>query len=128
MRTCSYFCPHCKARLLFLSLKPPTSEKVDCGKCGMPYLLTSKALIDAWAHSFALGGYFICLAFLAIGSLLRFEFRALLMAPFLALGAAFLMYVIALPIGAQMSQRILAKSSGHPGIKTIKIRSHDDWD
>src|SRR5688572_17340614 len=103
MRTISYHCPHCKAKLWFLSLKPPMSEKVNCEKCGGPFLLTSKALADAWAHAFAGGGFVLAAAFFGIGAILRLEFGVLLMAPFLALAFALLAYVIAIPIGLAAS-------------------------
>ena len=125
MRTASYHCPHCKAHLWFLSLKPPQNEKVDCNRCNKPYLLTSRALADAWRHTFACWGFLAGAVFFGVGSLLRLEFVALLMTPMLAFGVAIFAYVLAIPIAAAAANKILAKSGGYEGVRTIKTKIYD---
>jgi len=125
LRTRSYHCPHCKAFLWFLSLNLPKSEKVDCDRCGKPFLLNADALADAWRHVIACWGFLIGAAFFGITSLLRLEFRALLMAPFLAFGVAVFAYVLAIPFASQATNRILANSAGHERFKRVKSKTYD---
>lgn len=126
MRTASYHCPHCDAFLWFLSLKPPLSEKVDCRRCNKPYLLTARALRDAWCHSFAIWGLLVGTLIFGLGSLFRLEFVGILMAPMLGLGVAFLLYVLGIPIGHLAASTILSKSSGNAGIKSVEMQTYDE--
>lgn len=108
-----------------MSFKPPFTDVIRCKKCNKRFQLTEKALSDNWMHAFALWAYAISTGLLAISFLIELELiAALLLSPILGLGALFIAYVLAIPVGKYAAAQIIQNANHEKKYKRV-VRRED---
>jgi hypothetical protein len=123
--TTKYYCPYCEKSQWLFSLKPTTSHRWTCTKCGEAFLLDTPAIAHNWLSTITFWSLLpIALAllvfFIAVTKADKLVWAILLGVPVFTFGLVLIVYVLCIPLALIAGRRIREKGGSRKGgLKTV---------